>query len=108
MSARFSETAGALAPVMPALYSGNSYLVAFTHSHHSLAEVYPGKIEIANGFAHNMSIPSSLLFLPHRQDELFQMSNWTGRPKVRRRGGMAQSVEHIVHIMGRKRQWRLR
>ena len=35
-----------------------------------------------------------------RQDELFQMSNWTGRPKVRRRGGMAQSVEHIVHIDG--------
>ena len=52
------------------------------------------------------------------QDELFQMSNWTGRPKVRRRGGMAQSVghlgrnfkpkrggmaqsvEHIVHIDG--------
>ena len=26
------------------------------------------------------------------EDELFQMSNWTGRPKVRRRGGMAQSV----------------
>ena len=26
------------------------------------------------------------------------MSNWTGRPKVRRRGGMAQSVGHFVKI----------
>ena len=39
-------------------------------------------------------------FLPPAQDELFQMSNWTGRPKVRKHGGMAQSVEHIVHIDG--------
>ena len=36
-----------------------------------------------------------------RQDKLFQMSNWTGMRTVRRHGGMAQSVEHIVHIMGR-------
>ena len=28
------------------------------------------------------------------------MSNWTSRPKVRNCGGMAQSVEHIVHIDG--------
>ena len=31
-------------------------------------------------------------------DELFQMSNWTGRPKVRKHGGMAQSVGHFVKI----------
>ena len=30
--------------------------------------------------------------IPYSQDELFQMSNWTGRPKVRNCGGMAQSV----------------
>ena len=28
------------------------------------------------------------------------MSNWTGMRTVRKRGGMAQSVEHIVHIDG--------
>ena len=32
------------------------------------------------------------------QDELFQMSNWTGRPKVRKHGGMAQSVEHTGRV----------
>ena len=28
------------------------------------------------------------------------MSNWTGMRTVHKRGGMAQSVEHIVHIDG--------
>ena len=36
----------------------------------------------------------------HSEDELFQMSNWTGMRTVHKRGGMAQSVEHIVHIDG--------
>ena len=64
------------------------------------------------------ALQNGLMFQPHSEDELFQMSNWTGRPKVRKhggmaqsvghlgrnfkpkRGGMAQSVEHIVHIDG--------
>ena len=46
------------------------------------------------------ALQNGLMFQPHSEDELFQMSNWTGRPKVRKHGGMAQSVEHIVHIDG--------
>ena len=38
--------------------------------------------------------------IPMSEDELFQMSNWTGMRMVRKWGGMAQSVEHIVHIDG--------
>ena len=29
------------------------------------------------------------------EDELFQVSNWTGMRTVRKWGGMAQSVEHL-------------
>ena len=40
------------------------------------------------------------------------MSNWTGMRTVHKRGGMAQSVEHIVHIDGGKetddRRWRMK
>ena len=46
--------------------------------------------------------------IPYRQDELFQMSNWTGMRTVHKHGGMAQSVEHIVHIMGRGAEHRQR
>ena len=41
------------------------------------------------------ALQNGLMFQPHSEDELFQMSNWTGRPKVRKHGGMAQSVGHL-------------
>ena len=40
--------------------------------------------------------------IPHRQDELFQMSNWTGMRTVHKRGGMAQSVEHTGNFYGNR------
>ena len=40
-----------------------------------------------------------------RQDELFQMSNWTGRPKVRKHGGMAQSVVRSGSLYRPKAWW---
>ena len=42
------------------------------------------------------ALQNGLMFQPHSEDELFQMSNWTGRPKVRKHGGMAQSVGHTA------------
>ena len=48
-------------------------------------------------------IPVLLVCWLSWQDELLQMSNWTGMRTVQKRGGMAQSVEHIVHIDGGER-----
>ena len=46
------------------------------------------------------ALQNGLMFQPHSEDELFQMSNWTGRPKVRKHGGMAQSVaRYCYHIV---------
>lgn len=45
------------------------------------------------------ALQNGLMFQPHSEDELFQMSNWTGRPKVRRRGGMAQSVGRLKQVI---------
>ena len=45
------------------------------------------------GFRTCAGVRSGLYFLPHGEDELFQMSNWTGMRTVHKRGGMAQSVE---------------
>ena len=45
------------------------------------------------------ALQNGLMFQPHSEDELFQMSNWTGRPKVRKHGGMAQSVEPTGQVI---------
>ena len=58
------------------------------------------------------ALQNGLMFQPHSEDELFQMSNWTGRPKVRKHGGMAQSVGRLKQFIqlgfspqARKTRW---
>ncbi len=41
----------------------------------------------------------------YSEDELFQMSNWTGRPKVRKHGGMWTMPARFRCVGGEVRDW---